>query len=91
MLRFVSNFEFWSFEFVLDFHRKVSCGGFSASDLVAAEQSEAAPSSRRLMKWWFGPVHRWACGGFFWKNKVVDAAGAGYTTALFSGGVEVVS
>jgi len=37
MLRFVLNFEFWSFEFVSDF-------GFSASDLVAAERSEAAPS-----------------------------------------------
>ena len=36
MLRFVLNFEFWSFEFVSDF-------GFSASDLVAAERSEAAP------------------------------------------------
>jgi hypothetical protein len=38
MLRFVLNFEFWSFEFVSDF-------GFSASDLVAAERSEAAPKS----------------------------------------------
>jgi len=37
MLRFVLNFEFWSFEFVSDF-------GFSALDLVAAERSEAAPS-----------------------------------------------
>ena len=39
MLRFVLNFEFWSFEFVSDF-------GFSISDLVAAERSEAAPSPR---------------------------------------------
>jgi hypothetical protein len=52
MLRFVLNFEFWSFEFVSDF-------GFlsavvladSASDLVAAERSEAAPSSPRLVKY----------------------------------------
>ena len=43
MLRFVLNFEFWSFEFVSDF-------GFSASDLVAAEQSEAAP--RTLCPLW---------------------------------------
>jgi len=33
----VLNFVFWSFEFVSDL-------GFRASDLVAAEQREAAPS-----------------------------------------------
>src|SRR3990170_2139638 len=42
MLRFVLNFEFLSFEFVSHFE-------FTASDLVAAEQSEAAPSSLWLV------------------------------------------
>jgi len=37
VLRSFLKFEFSSFEFVSDF-------GFSASDLVAAERSEAAPS-----------------------------------------------